>query len=298
MSKPRFSPALRIAFWMTVTALAFGTLMGLVRHTGEELNVFVISFWRFVFGLLILLPWIIKVGVEGIKTSRAGLHVIRAGFLIVSSVCLMSAIMLMPLDEATALSFTTPLFTVIGAILFLKEKAGFQRWIALIIGFVGMLVILRPGAEMVSWPALLVLISALTFAGVVLCGKVLTRTDSPELLVASLALISVPLSFIPALLYWQWPTAEQFFFLVLIAITSNLNMYGIVKALQAGDATATQPYDFLRLPTTAGVGWLIFGQTSDALTWIGAAIIFASTIFITHREALARQREEAAAAED
>jgi|SaaInlStandDraft_6_1057023.scaffolds.fasta_scaffold27201_1 drug/metabolite transporter (DMT)-like permease len=292
MSNPRFSPAIRIAFWMSVTALAFGVLMGMVRYTGEELNVFVISFWRFVFGILFFIPWFLRVGTSGLKTSRAGLHIIRACFLIVSSVCLMSAIMLMPLDEATAISFTTPLFTVIGAILFLKEKAGLQRWIALIIGFVGILVILRPGIEMMNWAALLVMVSAVTFAGVVLCGKVLTRTDSPELLVASLALISVPLSFVPALMFWQWPTAEQFFFLIMIALASNLNMYGIVKSLQIGDASATQPYDFLRLPTTAGIGWLAFGQTSDVLTWVGAIIIFGSTIFITHREARARKKAE------
>jgi drug/metabolite transporter (DMT)-like permease len=277
---------------MSVTALAFGILMGLVRYTGDELNVFVISFWRFVFGILFFIPWFLRVGTNGLKTNRAGLHVIRACFLIVASVCLMSAIMLMPLDEATALSFTTPLFTVIGAILFLKEKAGPQRWIALLIGFVGMLVILRPGLELMNWAALLVMVSAVTFAGVVLCGKVLTREDSPELLVASLALISVPLSFIPALIFWQWPTMEQFFFLILIAIASNINMYGIVKSLQIGDASATQPYDFLRLPTTAGIGWLVFGQTSDLLTWVGAIIIFASTIFITHREAMARKKAE------
>jgi drug/metabolite transporter (DMT)-like permease len=297
MSSDRFSPALRIAFWMSVTAVAFGVLMGLVRHTGEDMHVFVISFWRFVFGALVFLPWFLKVGAAGVKTGRAGLHVIRACFLIVSSVCLMSAVMLMPLDEATALSFTTPLFTVIGAILFLKEKAGIQRWAALIIGFVGMLIILRPGIEMVNWAAMLVMISAVTFAGVVLCGKVLTRTDSPELLVVSLAVVSVPLSFFPALFFWQWPTAEQFFYLVLIAIASNLNMYGIVKSLQIGDASATQPYDFLRLPTTAGVGWIAFGQTSDVLTWVGAAVIFGSTIFITRREALARQRALANSAE-
>jgi drug/metabolite transporter (DMT)-like permease len=293
MNSPGFSPAARIAFWMTVTAVAFGVLMGLVRHVGEELDIFVISFWRFVFGLVVLAPWFMRVGLKGLQTSRVGLHIVRACFLIVASVCLMSAIMLMPLDEATALSFTTPLFTVIGAILILKEKAGIQRWTALIIGFIGMLIILRPGVELVNWAALLVLMSAVTFAGVVLCGKVLTRTDTPESLVAWLALVSVPLSFVPALMFWQWPNMEQFFWLVLIAIASNLNMYGIAKSLQIGDATATQPYDFLRLPTTAAIGWLAFGQTSDVLTWVGATVIFAATIFITRREALARKREAA-----
>ena len=279
-----------------MTAVGFAVLMGMVRHAGQDMHIFVISFWRFVFSLLLFLPWFLKSRGRGFRTTRLGLHIIRACFLIVASVALMSAIMLMPLDEATALSFTTPLFTVIGAILFLKEKAGIQRWAALIIGFVGMLVILRPGVEMINWAALLVLVSAVTFAGVVLCGKVLIRTDSPELLVAYLALVSVPLSFIPALLFWQWPTPEQFVWLALIGVASNLNLYGIGKALQIGDASATQPYDFLRLPTTAGVGWLAFGQTSDMLTWVGAAVIFGSTIFITRREALAKKRADEQAA--
>ena len=298
MNSSPFSPALRIAFWMTVTALAFGVLMGLVRHTGEELSVFVISFWRFVFSIVLFLPWFLRVGVTGVKSSRWLMHILRASFLIVSSVCLMSSIMLMPLDEATALSFTTPLFTVIGAILFLGEKAGPQRWIALIIGFVGMLIILRPGMALINWAALLVLVSAITFAAVTLTGKVVARTESPEFMVVALGVCAVPLSLIPALLFWQWPTLEQFGWLILIAAASNLNIYGISKALQIGDASATQPYDFLRLPTTAGVGWLAFGQASDVLTWAGAAVIMGSTIFITHREALAKKRQYASGKND
>jgi len=277
---------------MSLSAVSFGCLMGLARHLGQDMHIFVFSFWRFVFGLLFFAPWFWRMGTGRLKTRRLGMHVVRAVFLIVSSVSIMLAIMIMPLDEATALSFTTPLFAVIAAVVFLKEKAGPRRWTALVIGFLGMLIILRPGAEMINEGALLVLLSAVTFAGVVICGKLLTRTENPELIVAYLAMISVPLSLPLALPYWQWPTPEQYFWLVLAGIFFNLNMYGIVKALQNGDASATQPYDFLRLPTTAGVGWLAFGETSDILTWIGAAVIFASSVFITHREALARRRQE------
>lgn len=296
MGRIALPPALRVAFWMAVSALFFGILMGLVRHIGQDMHVLAISFWRFVFGLLLFVPWFYRMGFIGLKTGNMKLHVFRSCLLIGSSVCMMSAVLLMPLDEATALSFTTPLFTVIGAILFLGEKAGPRRWAALVIGFAGMLVILRPGIEIFNWAALLILISAVTFAGVVLCGKVLIRTDSPEMLVAYLAMISVPLSFIPALPYWQWPTVEQLLVLVMIAFCSNMNMYGIAKALQNGDASATQPYDFLRLPTMAGIGWLVFGETSDLFTWIGAVIIFSSTIYITRREVLEKRRLEAEAA--
>jgi drug/metabolite transporter (DMT)-like permease len=291
MNNIEISPALRVAFWMSVSAVFFGVMMGLVRHIGQDMHIFAVSFWRYVFGMLMFAPWFLRVGVAGLQTTRIGMHFIRACFLMVSSVCLLMAIMIMPLDEVTALSFTTPLFTMIGAILFLREKAGPRRWAALFIGFLGMLFILRPGLEMINWAALLIMISAVTFAGVVLCGKVLIRTDSPALMVVSLAVISVPLSFVPALFFWHWPTTEQYVWLFLIAACSNLNMYGIAKALQNGDASATQPYDFLRLPTTATVGWLAFGETSDIYTWIGAGVILASTVFITRREALAKQRQ-------
>jgi drug/metabolite transporter (DMT)-like permease len=289
MTSPKPSP-LRVALWMALSALAFGVLMGLVRHVGQDLHILVISFWRFFFGLLLFVPWASRVGVNALKTSRINLHVARACLLIVSSVCLLTAILLMPLDEATALSFTTPLFAVIAAVIFLDEKAGPRRWAALFIGFVGILIILRPSGEIINWAALLVIVSAITFAGVIVTGKILLRTDSPELIVAYLAFTALPLSFLPALYYWQLPTGTQFFWLVLIAISSNLNMYGIAKALQYGDASAIQPYDFLRLPATAAVGWFAFGEQSDIYTWIGALVIFSSSIYITRREILAARK--------
>jgi len=294
MSLPAIPTAMRIAMWMGLSAIGFGCLMGVVRHLGQDLHVFVISFWRFVFGFLMFAPWFYRMGPASLKSQRFGLHVLRACFLIASSVALMTAILLMPLDEATALSFITPILSVIGAVVFLRERAGPRRWIAIAIGFIGILIILRPGMEIINIAAFLVLFSAITFAGVIVTGKVLVRYDSPEMVVAYLALICVPLSFIPALFFWQWPEPTDYLWLIAAAVFSNMNMYGIARALKIGDASATQPYDFLRLPTTAGVGWIAFGETSDIYTWIGAAVIFSSTIYITHREALAKRREAAA----
>ena len=297
MTVAQISPALRIALWMAFSAIFFGALMGLVRHLGEEMEILVISFWRFLFGFLMLLPFVLRTGIGGLKTNRLGTHTLRTICLILSSLAMLTAVTLMPLDEVTAISFATPLFAVLGAVIFLKEQAGPRRWAALIIGFIGVLIILRPGSEIFDPGALLVIFSALTFAGVVLFGKVLTRTDTPELMVFYLALIAVPLSLPPALFVWQWPTLEQFGLLILIAIASNGNMYGIAQALKAGDASATQPYDFLRLPTTAIVGWFFFNETSDIFTWLGAVVIFSSTLYITHREAAAKRQEQTPAKE-
>ena len=278
-------PAVKIAFWMTFSAIGFGCLMGLFRFVGQDLHVFVMSFWRFVFSFLLFLPWAMRAGPGTVRSRRMGLHVLRACFLIVASTSLITATLFMPLDEVTALSFTTPLFSVIGAVLFLRERAGLRRWLAMAVGFIGILIIIRPGFTAIHWAAILILISALTFAGVVLCGKVLSRSESPEQITFLLATTCMPISLLPALVYWQWPTPMEFFWIFLMAVSSNANMYGISRALQAGDASATQPYDFLRLPTTAAVGWLAFGETSDLWTWIGAAVIFASTIYVTRLEA-------------
>ena len=122
-------PAVKIAFWMTFSAIGFGCLMGLFRFVGQDLHVFVMSFWRFVFSFLLFLPWAMRAGPGTVRSRRMGLHVLRACFLIVASTSLITATLFMPLDEVTALSFTTPLFSVIGAVLFLRERAGLRRWL-------------------------------------------------------------------------------------------------------------------------------------------------------------------------
>ena len=120
---------------MAFSAIGFGCLMGLVRHLGQDMPILVISFWRFLFGVLLFVPWFLRAEKSERRTEKLGLHTLRATFLILSSVALLSAILIMPLDEVTAISFTTPLFAVIGAMIILKEKAGPRRLIALFIGF-------------------------------------------------------------------------------------------------------------------------------------------------------------------
>ncbi len=290
MSLSSLPPALRVAIWMSLSATAFAFVVAITRHIGDDLHVFVISFWRYVFSVLMFVPWIMRVGLDGLRTGRLGIHVLRSACLVISGVAMLTSVTLMPLDEMTAISFTTPLFAMIGAIVFLKERAGPRRWAALIIGFLGVLIILRPGAGIFNWAAFLVILSSITFAGAILYGKILTRTESPELMVLLLAIIAVPLSFPLAAYQWQWPTLTETAWLVLLALCSNANMFGIAKALQAGDASATQPFDFLRLPTTAAVGWIAFSEPSDIFTWLGAAVIFSSTIYITRREAAEQRR--------
>lgn len=277
--------ALRVGLWISLSAACFAVLVGIVRHLSAEVDVFVITFWRNILAVAIFAPWLMRVGWRGLATRRSGLLVTRSAFLVVSSICMFFAVVLMPLAEATALSFTTPLFATLLAALVLKEAMHARRWSALIVGFVGVLVMLRPGAAAMDPAAGLVLFSALTFAAVVITGKMLAHTESPEAIVVYVSLYSIPLSLIPALIFWQWPSGEQWLWLLALGIVASGNMYGISRALRIADASLSQPFDFVRLLFTALVGYFAFAEQPDQWTWIGAAIILASSVYITHREA-------------
>ena len=280
--------AVRVGFWMLFASINFALMLGIVRYLSTDLHVFTINFWRNLFAAAMFLPWAIKVGSTRLVTRSIGLHIGRAACLVVSSTTMFLAAAAIPIAEVTAISFTTPLFTVLLAALFLREKLTWIRGIGLAIGFAGMLVMLRPGAAAVDLAAFYVLISALSFGGVVVLGRILAQRDTAELMVALLALCSVPLALMPALTTWAWPDGTQLLWLVLMAVFGNANMYGIVRSLKIAEASLTQPYDFLRLPTTAAVGYLAFAEIPDAWTWLGAAIICAGTVWVTRAESRRR----------
>jgi drug/metabolite transporter (DMT)-like permease len=217
---------------------------------------------------------------------------LRAAFMVVATLTLYEAIALMSMAEVTSLTFTSPLFATALAVLVLGERVGPRRWIALAIGFSGVLVILRPGIVELEPVVLLPLLCSLAFAGVVVTGKKLASSESPESIVLYLSIWGLPLSLLPALLYWQWPTLEQALWLIAMGFAGNANMYGFARAFRIGDASLAMPFDFIRLPFTALVGYLAFAQRPDVWVWIGAAVIFAGSAYVTHREALAQRRAQ------
>ena len=183
-------PALRVGFWMCVTAIGFAVMLNSVRHLSDSgLHVMVVTFWRNVFAVVFFAPLIVRFWPGRFGAARWGAYSLRAIIMTISTVTLFLGAILLPVAEATALSFTAPLFTVVGAILFLREKVGWRRWSALIVGFCGILIMLRPGAEAFQTGALVVLVASITFAAVTLMGKVLASigpatTTTPSALVA------------------------------------------------------------------------------------------------------------------
>lgn len=276
--------AFRVAFWMLVSAVGFAAILVIVRHLSDTMPVIVLNFWRNIFAVLLFLPWIVRAGPSALKTSRMPLFVLRALFMVTSSIMLFYAAILIPIAEATAISFTSPLFATLLAVVLLKEKVGWRRAMALAVGFVGVLIIVRPGVENVSSGALIAIASSLLFAFVVITGKRLSATESPELVILLLSLLSLPISLVPALTVWDVPQGEEWLWVIGLGVAANVNMYGIQRALGAGDTSLTQVFDFVRLPVAALAAWIAFSQVPDPWMWAGAAIIFIAAVYTTRRE--------------
>ncbi|MHA1570982.1 MAG: DMT family transporter, partial [Alphaproteobacteria bacterium] len=200
----------------------------------------------------------------------------------------------MPLAEATALSFTTPLFSSIAAVLLLGEVMRARRWTATAIGFLGALIILRPGFTEITSATYLVLGAALLMAVSQTIVKQLTKTDHPNAIVFWLAFLLTPISAVPAWFAWQAPTMTQLMWLVALGAVATLGHQALVRSFRVADITAVMPLDFTRLPFAALIGYLAFAELPDMWTWIGAGVIVASSVYIAHREAQLRRRKRQA----
>lgn len=280
------SSAVRIGLWMLLSAVSFAALVTIGRYLqGQGLDAFLITFFRNLFAAAMFLPWLLRQDRRSLASAHWVLHLVRSLSLVASTTAVFIGFAMMPLAEATAITFTAPLFTTLLAALILREKVGPRRWGALAIGFAGVVLMLRPGEEAFRLAALILLFAAFTFAIVSVAGKKMAASESPEKITAYLAVLSVPVALIPALPVWQWPSGEQFLWLALLGLVATANMYGFARAFRLGDASQAMPYDFLRLPATALLGWLVFAQSTDLMTWIGAGVIFSATIYISRREA-------------
>jgi drug/metabolite transporter (DMT)-like permease len=271
---------------LAAAAMFFFAMMSvLIRQATLELHTFEVVFFRNSFALLIMLPWLTRHGIGALRTERLGLYLLRAGIGIVGMTASFWALTLIPLAQATALSFTAPLFATAGAALVLGELVRIRRWSAVIVGFVGTLVVIRPGLESLSPGALLSLAGALHIAVSTLIVKSLTRTERAETVVVYMVLLQSPLALLPALFVWQMPSAAGFLWLFLLAATGTLGHICFTRAYALAEVTQLQPLEFIRLPLVALFGFLFFAQVPTLWTWVGGAIIFAATAYITHREA-------------
>lgn len=274
---------------MCLSTVAFSIMHGLVRFVSEALPPFQIAFFRNFFGLAFLLPLLMRSRFAVLRTKRIGLHILRGVINIAAMLMFFTALSISPLAKVTALSFTAPIFMAVLAVLVLGERFRIYRWLAILSGFIGMLIILRPGLVAIDLGAVLVVVSAALWAVAMVIIKFQSRTESSLTIVAYMGIFLGLFSIVPALWVWQPFGLQTLGWMVMIGLFGSIAQMSLSQSLKETDPTAVMPFDFLKLIWTALIGVWFFSENPDMYTWIGAAVIFLSGLIIALRERRAKQ---------
>ncbi len=269
---------------MFVSTFFFAAMHAVIRYLTEHLHPFEVAFFRNLFGLIFVIPWFIRYGLEPLRTSHFKLHVYRSLVNVVAMFSFFYAVSITPLAEVTALGFAAPIFATVLAALFLGEVVRLRRWTAVIVGFLGTLIILRPGFAEIGLGQLLVLNSTVFWAVALLLIKTVGRYDSSITIITYMSLLQLPLSLVPALFVWSWPSPDLWIWLLAIGLLGGGAQWLMTESLRVADTSVVMPLDFCKLPWTALLAYLAFAQVPDIFTWIGGAVIFGSAFYIAVRE--------------
>lgn len=282
---------MQAALLMLGSTLFFAIMVVTIRLASAELHAFEVAFFRSFFGMLAALPLLRLHGFGLLRTTQLPRYIIRCVLGTAAMFCGFWAIANLPLAHAVSLSYSSPIFVTIAAALWLGEQVRARRWSAVAAGFVGVLVIVRPGTEGFSWGSLVAVTAAVISAVVAIQIKQLTRTEPADRVVLWTTILWVPMSLPAALAVWEWPTGMTWLWVVAAGVLGTGGHMLWTRALKLGDVSALSPISFLQLPIVALLGWLLFSEALDAWTIAGAAIILGANGYIAHREAqLARQR--------
>lgn len=256
----------------------------LMRLLGHNLPEVEIVFFRFLFSMVTVTPLMFSKGKEVFRTKHPGLHFIRAvvGAGAIGASCF--AVNNMPLSENTSIMFSQPLFFLPLAVFFLKESVDLSRWLATLIGFAGILIVVQPGSETFRLVALIPVTAAFLFATLDIMAKKMVATENTYNMLFYFAFGTTVCALIPALYYWKTPTLMELGLLVLLGIGSNLIQVCLIRAFSATDASALMPFRYVEFIFSAFFGLVIFGEVPAHYTLLGAALIIAGTFFISYHE--------------
>ena len=273
------------AIVLIIISVFSGTMMlTFLKLAQEDVNVYVAGFFRFLFGFLIICPYILKTKLKVFKTNHLKKHFLRAVLNLPSMILYFSALVMMPIEKVTAISFVVPFLVTILAVLFLGEKIYIYRSFALILGFIGMLIILRPGIIDISIGVYMALASSFMWSVVIIITKRIARDDSSITILSYGYMFMTIFSFIIVLFYWQTPNLQTLIYLFFAGLSGTLLHLCINHAYKLVDVSMTQPYSFLSLVFASAVGFYVFNETPDLFTWIGASVIFIGVLIISYRE--------------
>ncbi len=280
----------RAVMFMVASTVFFGSMAVCIRLASSQLHPFEIAFFRNLFGFFFTFPLLFRHGWGILRTDKLALYFLRSCIGIVSMLAGFWAIVHLPLAQAVALSYSTPIFVTIGAVFVLGEVVRARRWTAVIFGFIGVLVLIHPGADSFNFASLIAVLAAVMGASVAISIKFLSRTEKADAIVIYTTMIWVPLSLVPALFYWTQPTGITWLWVVLSGFLGTIAHMCWTRALTLADASLLTPISFLQVLVVGGFGYFLFGETVGRWTVAGAAIIFVSNVYIAHREARLARR--------
>jgi drug/metabolite transporter (DMT)-like permease len=284
------SQHLRAALLMLGSTVFFGLMAVMIKLASATLHTFEIAFFRNFFGLMAALPLLMLHGPGLLRTTQLPRYVVRCAIGIVSMMAGFWAIGHLPLAQAVALSYTTPIFVTIAAVMFLHEQVRARRWAAVALGFVGVVIIVRPGSDSFSVGTLVALAAAVLSGIVSVQIKQLSRTEPADRIVLFTTMLWVPMSLLPALTVWEWPQGIVWLWVIAAGVFGTSGHMLWTRALKLGDVSALTPISFMQLPLVAIAGWLLFQEPLDRWTALGAGVIFAANAYIAHREAQLARR--------
>lgn len=272
-----------------VATVFFSIMVSMIKLAGQRLHVTEILFFRQMTMIVVSLPLILHGWPGSLQSRRPGLQVLRVGVAFMAMTLGFSAIIELPLAEATVISFSKTFFTTVLAIFLLGEIVRVPRWLALAMGFVGVLIIVwpQPGTEFNHWH-LMALGSAVCVSLVMVLIRILARIDQPITILTYQSVGVGALMFIPMLYFWKTPTLFEAGLLIAIGVVSAIGQYLNILAMKAGEASAMAPLEYTRLIFTTALGFWLFSEWPDPRVWLGAAVIVAAALYTLHRERRAR----------
>ena len=290
-ARPPASDALKGIGFMVLACVFFGAMHVGVRHVTQSIHPFEAAFFRTFFGLLVLAPSFITHGLRPLRTQRFGLHCVRSALNVVAMLSFFYALSITPVILVQALAFTSPLFTAVLAVVLLGERIRARRLTAIVVGFAGTLLIIRPGVQPFEFGPALVLASAAVWGYVVVLIKSLCRTDSAVTITAYMVLLMSPMTLVCALFVWTWPSGGELAVLVGIGIAGTLAQMCMTQSLRLAETTVVLPFDFTKLVWGAFFAWLLFGELIDTWTLAGALVIFSGGLYVAYRERQLARRD-------
>ncbi|MFY9589257.1 DMT family transporter [Rickettsia endosymbiont of Halotydeus destructor] len=270
--------------WFVLSLISSAGNDIIAKYLGIRLHSFEVAFFRFLFSALILLPFVVYYGTETLKTSRPFVHILRGLLLFFGMTSWTYGLTIAPVTTATVISFSIPLFTLVLAIFFLNENIIWQRWVVTLIGFIGVVITLKPHASDFNPEILFFVLAAISFAMLDIINKKFVVKESMISMLFYSAIVTAIVSVPPAVQYWQTPTMFELTLLFILGCSGSLILFFLLKAFTLVDATATAPYRYLELIISALAAYIVFNEFPDKTTLHGALIIIPATLFIIYSE--------------